>query len=475
FVLYLTILILPAVYLAFNVKHQLETSYLQSTEEGMIDVAAVVAELYTRLIKQYGENSPKLKTEIASAYTNLDQTYQIKARLFGYTKKEMDTRLLVYDAKGSLIFDTADVIPVGTDLSDWSDVGEALRGRYGARWELENANHRVNLYSTLPVFINGKVAGAVSVSKPTNRIRNFIANSFEHILIPCVVVIVLTAGLIYLLSSYLTRVVADLAFRADRIAEGEPGVRIETWTKSEFGTLARAVEKMRRKLEGKAYVEEMAANLSHELKTPLAAIRGAAEVLEDGAINDPAARTKFLTNIQSEVGRLDRVVNDLLKLSRIEMQPVEESDVCDVTAAMRDVAVAYEKRASSFGVKFGSDIPDAPLRARISTEQVAQAVGNLLDNAFYFTPPDKRVTLSLASSNGTVEIRVGDEGAGIEAELLPKIFDRFFTTENPRSGARGSGLGLAIAKSIVTRHGGQILVKSVSGKGSEFRVCFPLA
>ena len=85
------------------------------------------------------------------------------------------------------------------------------------------------------------------------------------------------------------------------------------------------------------------------------------------------------------------------------------------------------------------------------------------------------VTLSLTGSGAAVEIRVKDEGAGIEAELLPKIFDRFFTTENPRTGARGSGLGLAIAKSIVTRHGGRISVESTPENGSVFLVSFPPA
>ena len=187
FALYFAILILPAVYLSWNIRRNLETSYLHSTEEGMIDVAAVVAELYTRLIKQYGSGSPRLKEEIAQAYANLDQTYQIKARLFGYTKKEVDTRLLIYDARGLLLFDTSNLIPPGTDLSGQGDVREALRGKYGARWELDKPHQRVNLYSTLPVFTNGQVVGAVSVSKPTNRVRNFITNSLEHILIPCFV------------------------------------------------------------------------------------------------------------------------------------------------------------------------------------------------------------------------------------------------------------------------------------------------
>src|SRR5207237_5762061 len=129
-----------------------------------------------------------------------------------------------------------------------------------------------------------------------------------------------------------------------------------TRTRSELGVLARAVERMRKKLEGKAYVEEMATTLSHELKTPLASIRGAAEVLEDGAIEDPAARAKFLGNIQSEADRLTRIVNDLLKLSRIETQPDSAADEpIDVAMVARETGELYKARAEKLGIRFSCD------------------------------------------------------------------------------------------------------------------------
>ncbi|GEM_PF-358845 len=473
FVLYFTILIVPASFLAWSIRRNIETSYLHSTEEGMIDVAALVAELYTRLIAQYGEGSPRLHAELARSYANLDETYQIKARLFGYTKKEVDTRLIIYDAMGRLLFDTANAALPDTSYADRSDVRAALGGKYGARWELDRVHQRVNLYSTLPVFVRGKIVGVVSVSKPTNRIRNFITRSLKNVLLPAALALAVTAALVYLLSGYITRVVADLARRAERIAAGESGVRLETWTQSEFGVLARAVEKMRRRLEGKAYVEEMAANLSHELKTPLASIRGAAELLEDGAINDAIARRKFLGNIQTEVQRLDQIVGDLLKLSRIETQAIENEMGADCAAVARGVARIFGERARSCGMDFFFELPSEPLPTKIPELQLQQLLNNLLENALQFTPAGKCVRLSLKETGGNIELRVSDEGCGIETELLPKIFDRFFTTENPRTGARGSGLGLAIVKSIVTRHGGTIGVKSEHDHGTEFIARIP--
>ncbi len=203
----------------------------------------------------------------------------------------MDTRLLVYDPGGRVIFDTKGVA-TNQDFSKWTDVRHALDGQYGSRWELDKPHQRVNIYSTLPVFVGGKIVGAVSVSKSTNRIRNFISRSLENLLLPGLIALLLATAMAYALSAYITRIIWDLASRAERIAAGEGNVRLETWTRSELGTLARAVERMRERLEGKAYVEEMATNLSHELKTPLATIRGSAELLEGVAGNDPAARAE---------------------------------------------------------------------------------------------------------------------------------------------------------------------------------------
>lgn len=475
FVFHLAVLILPLTYISWKVRTSIETSYLHSTEEGMIDTAAVVSEFYARLYGQFGADSEKVAAELSRVYSNLNETYEIKARLFGFTKAEVDTRLLVYDPAGRVIFDTKGNA-TNQDFSKWTDVRHALSGQYGSRWELDKLHQRVNIYSTLPVFVDGKIVGAVSVSKSTNRIRNFISRSLENLLLPGLIALILATVMAYALSAYITRIIWDLASRAERIAAGESNVRLETWTRSELGTLARAVGRMREKLEGKAYVEEMVTNLSHELKTPLATIRGSAELLEGPASNDPVACARFLTNIQTEVERLDRIVSELLKLSRIEAQPAgSEATAIDGATASREIADVYRGRAADAGIIFRSEIAVEPLPVRIAELQLKQLLSNLLDNALQFTAAGRQVRFRAERRDGSIEFQVIDEGSGIEPELLPKVFDRFFTTENPRTGNRGTGLGLAIAKSIVSANGGRISVQSELGRGSTFTVSFPAA
>ena len=479
FVFHLSVLFLPVAYLAWQVRLNLEATQLRATEEGMIDTAAVVGELFARLASQNGNDPAKLQENFTAMFSDFESSRSTKARLFGFTKDDADTRLIFYDAKGVVLYDTQRTGESGRDDGQMLEVRQALQGRYGSRWQLDPKSNRVNLYSTLPVWSDARVVGAVTMVKPTVRSRLAIVRALRELALPGLAAVTMATLLAYVLSAYLTRIVGGLATRAERIAAGETNVRLETWTRSELGTLARAVEKMRQKLEGKAYVEEMVTNLSHELKTPLAAIRGSAELLEDGAVNDAAARAKFLANIQLEAARLNQIVDDLLKLSRIETAP---SPATATPVDLREILGRLAKevlqpRAERLGIRFTWSTGDKPLPCRMVQEHFEQVVGNLADNAFQFTAPGDAVELALEADPSTrsAVLAVHDEGKGMEASIQPKIFDRFFTTENPRTGLRGTGLGLALVRSILRAARGTVEVESEPGKGSRFTVRLPLA
>ena len=174
--------------------------------------------------------------------------------------------------------------------------------------------------------------------------------------------------------------------------------------------------------------------------------------------------------------RLDRVVTELLKLSRIEAHPAGTEVVpIDVRPAAEEIAETYRRRGADLGLEFHAEIAETSLPIRIAEMQLKQLLANLLDNALQFTAAGRAVRFKAARKEGFVEFEVRDEGSGIEPELLPKIFERFFTTPNPRTANRGTGLGLAIAKSIATANGGRISVESDLGGGSTFTVTFPAA
>lgn len=450
FVLLLAGLFVPALYIAWKVGQGIEKSHLQSTESGMIDLALVLAQ-------DFGE---------PDAMPHMGDALQISREVFG--DPSLDLRVVCFDRKGFIIYDTAGTWVVGTKPESGSDVSKALRGSYGARWEHDQYRRAVILHSTVPVYRDGAVVGAISVIKPTSDVRKSVLRSLRNLAIPVLLALLLSVSATYVLSSYLTQVITDLARKAERIAAGAPGVKLETWTKSELGSLARALERMRLKLEGKTYVEEMATTLSHELKTPLAAIRGATEVIEDS--DSPEIRLKFLENIRAETDRLAGITDNLLALSRLEAKPTQTREKNRLSRVAAGVVSAYAERAETYGLIFTSKLDeklDTPVA--VPVDEAERVIEILLDNAFAFTPRGKGVHLE--TSGGSVTVR--DEGNGIEPGFEERLFERFFTTINPLTGRRGTGLGLSILKSIVDRHRGSVSVKSTPGEGAEFTVTFP--
>jgi len=443
FALLLLASFLPAVYFLWEVRGGIERSHLESTEAGMIDVALAVAQSISE-----GGRGP----------LGFDAAMAIRTRVF--KDPWIDLRVVIYDASGTVTSDSAGRWKPGGKPSLGSDIREALAGKYGSRWEHDDARNTVLLHATVPVLASGNVTGAVSVIKPTSDVRRSILRSLKALALPALIAFGLTAAASYALSSYLTEVIQDMARRAGRIAEGQATERFETWTKSELGDLAAALEKMRRRLEGRAYVEEMASALSHELKTPLTAIRGAADIVE---LSDSLAdRSRFLANIRSEVDRLARIVENLLALSRIESGRAPEPGVCMLAIVVQGIALEYRERAEVAGLCFETTIDPEIETVAASADDVLHVLGIVLDNAFQFTPVGRAVQLEVTGRTVTVR----DEGCGIEPAILPRVFERFFTTVNPLTGRRGTGLGLAIARSIVLRNRGEITLESTPGAGT---------
>lgn len=227
-------------------------------------------------------------------------------------------------------------------------------------------------------------------------------------------------------------------------------------------TAARRVEAMRR---------DFVTDASHELKTPAAAIRAAAETVERAVEEDPAAAVKFATQLRRDAVRLSRIVSDLLDLSRLE------SEHPDLEPVRLDRVVADEmKRMKAQAVESGVALrwDGDPVTVSGSTKDLALLARNLLENAVRYTPKGGRVSVEVRGDNGTATFSVADTGIGIPSRDLPRIFERFYRVDRARSrDTGGTGLGLSIARHVVERHGGQIEAQSELGQGSRFVVTLP--
>lgn len=222
---------------------------------------------------------------------------------------------------------------------------------------------------------------------------------------------------------------------------------------------------------------DFVANVSHELRTPITSIKGFIETLVDGAYEDRENAHRFMQIMLRQVNRLDAIIGDLLTLSRIE-RGTEEQMIELAHEPVRGVLAAAiemcEKKATDKGVKIDLICP-AELAADINAALLEQAVVNLLDNAIKYSSPQTVVDVLAAHEGEDLLIQVQDQGCGIEAQHLPRLFERFYRVDKARSRELGgTGLGLAIVRHIALAHRGSVTVDSTVGVGSTFYLRLPL-
>jgi two-component system phosphate regulon sensor histidine kinase PhoR len=221
---------------------------------------------------------------------------------------------------------------------------------------------------------------------------------------------------------------------------------------------------------------DFVANVSHELKTPITAIKGFVETLLDGAVDDPENAQRFLQIITRQADRLNAIIDDLLDLSRIE-QEAEKGGIPLVRGALRPVleaavqACSLNAREKSLAMVLHCS---GELAAQINAPLLEQAVVNLLTNAIKYSEPAGRIVVDACQFGDKVMVKVQDWGCGISPEHLPRLFERFYRVDKARSRKQGgTGLGLAIVKHIVQSHGGEVVVHSTPGQGSTFTLMLP--
>jgi two-component system phosphate regulon sensor histidine kinase PhoR len=221
------------------------------------------------------------------------------------------------------------------------------------------------------------------------------------------------------------------------------------------------------------------ANASHELRTPLASIAGFIETLRGPARNDPAARDQFLQIMQSQTGRMARLIDDLLSLSRLEMKPyLKPGTEVDLRQTVDSVIDSLGPLAKENSVAIERDFADGPLDVPGDRDELFQVFENLLENACKYGQAGGRVVVSIAKSDAGsepgIDVTIRDFGPGIPEEHIPRITERFYRVDVETSRTqKGTGLGLSIVKHILTRHNARLSIKSEVGKGAAFTVHLP--
>jgi len=475
---YFLIVALAALLLGRVFLQEVKPGVRQAMEDTLVDTANLLAEQAKDDLLAGRIDDGRFAAHVR-ALTDRD----LGAEIWGFTKRKVSTRIYVTDARGIVVFDSSGQ-DLGKDYSRWNDVYLTLQGRYGARSSRSDPNDEASsvMHVAAPITVRdgdrSRIIGVLTVAKPNQAIAPFIARS-QSVILRWGFVLLGVALVIGLLAAWwLSRQLGALRRYADAVAAGE---RISPPDSAgEFGDLGRALETMRAKLEGKQYVEQYVHALTHELKSPLAAIRGSAELLQsaDGAAPMPEAdRARFVATIRAQSERMSEMIDKLLALAAVEHrqrieqpQPVDLRVIADEAAeriapkyALTDLRLRIVEAADARGLRVSGD----PFLLR-------QSLLNLLDNAADFAPEGSEVELRLHRGAGDLVVEVLDRGPGVPDYALDRTFERFYSLPRPDGGSRSSGLGLCFVAEAVELHGGRVELGNREDGGAVAKIVLPL-
>lgn len=436
-----------------------------TTESMLVDTANLLA-LVVQLDMRLGDAT---KGQLAQAIAQLNQR-PIGANIAGIRKDRNEYRVYVTDRRGKVIFDSSGQA-LGQDYSRWNDVYLTLRGQYGARSTRTIADDDSSsvMYVAAPIIEQGQIIGVLSVGNPNSTMAPVIYRSEQRIMLAGVLLLGIALAIGLVVVWWINRSINLLVFYADGVAHGEE-VPLPSMGCIELTLLAKVLERMRMKLEGKAYIEQYVHTLTHELKSPLAAIRGAAELLQESPPLTTAKR--FLANIEQQSARIQLLVDKLLVQAQLESRSGLELAPVALVPLLRQIVAGKEVQAAQRCVAISlGKLADVTLVG--DAFLLGQALSNLLDNALDFTPAGGTVSIESERSEHHYQITICDTGRGIPDYALDKVFERFYSLareDKPKS----TGLGLNFVQEVARLHRGSIHLQNNQPTGAKARLTLSL-
>lgn len=456
-------------FLLWWIAEDFDPQYRKATEEPLVDSARILASFAA-------SNAVDGKINVKAFRSIFQDVYAqpLNAQIYDFTKITVDFRVYLTDASGTVLFDSHTRNNVGKDFSEWLDVKRTLQGDYGARTTRDAADDPASavMYVAAPILLNGEIVGVLSVGKPAAVAMQFAKRSKRKIILSGAAIFLVVIIVSMILAGEISRPIHMITDYARSVRDGKRA-RLPAVGTSEMGELGAAFEEMRDTLEGKQYVERYVQTLTHEVKSPLSAIHGAADLLKEDM--PPEQRTRFLNNIQTETDRIKSVVEKLLLLSSLEskksIQEVEQLDMAEIVdEAAKSMHPLFEKKQIVLTTS-----GDRPCVFEGDHFLVRHAVVNVLQNAIEFSPQGGTITvMTRYRPGGFVELAIRDSGMGIPDYATDRVYDRFYSLKRPDSGKKSSGLGLSLVKEVAALHDGNIELKGAPDVGTIAMLTFPL-
>ncbi|MGO4331316.1 two-component system sensor histidine kinase CreC [Cupriavidus sp. M-11] len=441
----------------------------QAMEDTLVDTAHVLAVLAADDMKSGHIADGAFARRMARLRED-----KVDANVWGMHKDAVGYRIYITDAGGIVRFDSGDAA-VGADYSRWNDVYRTLRGEYGARSTRANPDDDAStvMHVAAPIRDGDKIIGVLTVAKPNVTMAPFIERSQRKILLNGLLLMggAFVIGLACTL--WLVHGLRRLQRYARSVAAGERA-EMPLRGASELAELGRSVESMRLRLEDKQYVEHYIHTLTHEMKSPLAAISGAAELLQEDM--SAADRGRFVANIRRQAQRLEQMIRKLLALAALEQcQRLETRERVALLPLIGQLLLELEPRARQRELSLHLLPAQSDAVVEGDPFLLHQALANLLENALDFAPAQSTVAVSVEQTGDTVAVHVADQGPGIPDYALPRLFERFYSLPRPGGQDKSTGLGLCFVREIATLHHGGIALANRAQGGACATLTLPAA
>ncbi|MEO5883225.1 MAG: two-component system sensor histidine kinase CreC [Caldimonas sp.] len=471
------ILVAYALGVAFLMYRQLadiDPRYRESAEESLVETAQLLSALI-----EHASPDGALRVESLEPVFRTVYARRFKADIYGIEKTRVELRATVVDRWGKVVFDSRGA-QLGADHSRWHDVFLALRGNYGARTtaDIDGDPRTSVMYVAVPIHDlspagGGRIVGAVSLGKPVQSFGQFIEAARNKTLLLGATSVVAVLLLVIILSIWLVRPFGVLADYVRYVRE-QRSFSLPRLGRRALGAIGAAYDEMRDALAGRNYVADYVQTLTHEVKGPLSAIRGAAELLQEPMAEGDRAR--FIANIARETQRIQELVDRMLELTALESRKsLDHATPVPLAALIAEVVASAAPSALARGL--GIAVVGEPAPAAIVVVGDAfllqRAVANLIDNALDFSPPGGEVSVEVVVHVRSCDVVVRDTGPGIPEYAEDKVFEKFYSLARPATAKKSTGLGLSFVKEIAELHRGRVTLKNAVGGGAVATLSLP--
>ncbi|GGH19779.1 sensor histidine kinase [Paenibacillus segetis] len=359
----------------------------------------------------------------------------------------------------------------------------------GTRYEPYKVKYENDWYQVVQFDLLSKDSKPVSLFLLTklDPLVHFVLTFFPILFLLTVVVLILTHTLLTTyMSRRIIRPILELRGAARQVAEGNLDFQVQVSGKDELGQLGMAFEEMRSKLQESIVLQqqyetnrkELITNISHDLKTPITAIKGYVDGILEGVANSPEKREKYMRTIATKTGELDRLIDELFLYSKLDMQKLSFSfESVSILPFLKDWAEELIIELEKKDVKLAMNLDEGEhARVSVDRDSFKRVLGNVIQNSLkYMDKSEKMITVHTFMEGEQFVLTIADNGPGVPKEAADHIFERFYRAEQSRnSDTGGSGLGLAIAKQIIRGHSGEIYAKSEEGQGTTIYIVLPI-